>query len=77
MKKTYQRKETASTLFQVVGADGETLKNHNNKPYPLLSDNSSKNLIDDLNAINDKNRAYLFKNNSEEEAVMEVPLHFT
>jgi hypothetical protein len=75
MKETYQRNETTTGLFEVFGADGKALNNHNNKPFPLLSDNISRNLIGDLNAINDKNRDIIFNNNNEEDAVMEMTLH--
>ena len=47
----YKRKEINENLFEVIGLDGTTLKNHNDKPYPNLSENISRNLIGDLNAI--------------------------
>jgi hypothetical protein len=75
MKETYVRKEKANGLYELLGADGENLKNHNNKPFPLLSENISRNLTGDLNAINDYNRNLIFKNNNEEDAVMEMTLH--
>jgi hypothetical protein len=75
MKKIYQRKKTAGNLYEVLGTDGNTLKNHNDRPYPVLSDNISKILIEDLNTINAKNSAYISQNNSEEDAFMEIALH--
>lgn len=51
MKDTYQRIKKESGLYEVLGADGTILKNHNDKPYPHLSDKASKILIDDLNEI--------------------------
>jgi hypothetical protein len=65
----YKRKEINENLFEVIGLDGTTLKNHNDKPYPNLSENISRNLIGDLNAIADK---YLEKERnakSDEEAL--------
>lgn len=50
---TYTRKEINNNTFEVLGSDGSTLKNHNGKPYPILSENISRNLIGDLNAICD------------------------
>ena len=50
----YKRKEINENLFEVIGLDGTTLKNHNDKPYPNLSENISRNLIGDLNAIAEK-----------------------
>jgi len=75
MKKTYQRKKTTSNLYEVLGTVGKIIKNHNNKPYPILSNTVSKILITDLNEINDKNSNYIFNNNNEEEAVLELALH--
>jgi len=49
--KIYIRKEINENTFEVLGSDGSTLKNHNGKPYPFLSENISRNLIGDLNAI--------------------------
>src|SRR5690554_6311748 len=71
----YKRKEISSGIYKVLGADGTVLKNHNNKPYPHLSENISRNLIDDLNEINAKNRKQILQNKSKEEAVMEIMLH--
>jgi len=65
MKKTYQRKKTTSNLYEVLGTVGKIIKNHNNKPYPILSNTVSKILITDLNEINDKNSNYIFNNNNE------------
>jgi hypothetical protein len=65
----YKRKEVNENLFEVIGLDGSTLKKHNDKPYPNLSENVSRNLIGDLNAIADK---YLEKERnakSDEEAL--------
>ena len=73
--KAYQRKEITNGLYQILGANGKPLTNHNHKPYPLLSEKISKNFIEDLNAINDKNRDIIFKNNSEEEALTDMALH--
>ena len=50
----YARKETKENTFEVLGSDGSTLKNHNGKPYPILSENISRNLIRDLNHICEK-----------------------
>jgi hypothetical protein len=47
----YKRKEIYENYFELYCSDGTTLKNHNGKPYPLLSENISRNLIDDLNQI--------------------------
>jgi hypothetical protein len=47
----YTRKEISENAFQVLDSDGNTLKNHNGKPYPTLSTNISSNLIGDLNDI--------------------------
>ena len=38
----------------MLGLDGTVLKNHNDKPYPLLSGRISQILIDDLNDIGKK-----------------------
>lgn len=75
MKETYVRKEKANGLYELLGSDGKTLQNHNNKPFPLLSENISKNLTGDLNDINNKNRELIFKSNNEEDALMEMTLH--
>lgn len=75
MKKTYQRKEATNGLFEVLGSDGTILKNHNNKPYPILSENISRNFIGDLNDINDKNRKFIVEGNSEEDVIGEMLLH--
>jgi hypothetical protein len=32
MKDYYQRKKTADNLYEVLGTDGNTLKNHNDRP---------------------------------------------
>jgi len=50
----YQRTEKGKNLYEISGPDGEILKNHNSKPYPLLSDKISKVLVDDLNDIGGK-----------------------
>jgi hypothetical protein len=50
----YKRKEINENLFEVIGLDGTTLKNHNEKAYPNLSENISRNLIGDLNATAEK-----------------------
>jgi hypothetical protein len=47
----YARKEINENTFEVLGSDGSTLKNHNGKPFPKLSENISRNLIGDLNGI--------------------------
>jgi hypothetical protein len=47
----YTRREINENTFEVLGGDGSTLKNHNGKPYPFLSENISRNLIGDLNHI--------------------------
>ncbi len=47
----YTLKEITENSFEVIGSDGTILKNHNNKPYPYLSENISRNLIQDLNDI--------------------------
>jgi hypothetical protein len=47
----FTRKEINDNTFEVLGSDGSTLKNHNGKPFPILSENISRNLIGDLNAI--------------------------
>lgn len=67
--KQYKRKEIDENVFQIIGLDGTVLKNHNDKVYPNLSENISRNLIGDLNAIADK---YLEKERnakSDEEAL--------
>jgi len=40
----YSRKEINENTFEVLGADRSILKNHNRKPYPILSENISQNL---------------------------------
>lgn len=60
----YTRKELSENSFEVLGADGTVLKNHNDKPYPYLSENISRNLTEDLNEIASK---YYKVPNSEEE----------
>lgn len=50
----YTRKEHSENNFEVLSADGTVLKNHNDKPYPHLSENISRNLITDLNHIASK-----------------------
>jgi hypothetical protein len=47
----YTRKQINENTFEVLGGDGSTLKNHNGKLYPNLSENISRNLIGDLNHI--------------------------
>jgi len=49
--KIYTRKKIGEDIFVVLGADGNTIKNHNDIPYPNLSENISRNLIEDLNQI--------------------------
>lgn len=71
----YKREEITPGIYKVLGADGTVLKNHNNKPYPHLSENISRNLIGDLNEINVKNRKQILQNTSKEEAAMEIMLH--
>ncbi|MBA6151460.1 hypothetical protein [Gelidibacter maritimus] len=73
--KVYKREEIASNEYRVFGGDGKVLKNHKNKPYPNLSERASQNLIDDLNAVNLKNRELIFQNNSEKDALVEIAAH--
>ena len=47
----YTRKELKGDFFEILSADKSVLKNHNDKPFPHLSENISRNLISDLNAI--------------------------
>ena len=47
----YTRKELKADSFEVLSADKSVLKNHNDIPFPYLSENISRNLISDLNAI--------------------------
>jgi hypothetical protein len=47
----YTRIELKADSFEILSADKSVLKNHNNKPFPHLSENISRNLISDLNAI--------------------------
>jgi hypothetical protein len=49
----YKREEIEPGLFRIKTPYGDALKNHNNTDYPLLSENISRNLIGDLNAICD------------------------
>ncbi len=50
----FKRKEINENFFEVIVLDGTALKNHNDKAYPILSENISRNLIGDLNAIAEK-----------------------
>ena len=63
--KIYTYKKLADNLYEVLEADGKVLKNHNEKPYPNLSENISRNLTEDLNEIASN---YYKVPNSEEEA---------
>jgi hypothetical protein len=47
----FTRKAINENTFEVLGADGSRLNNHNGKPYPILSENISRNLIGDLNHV--------------------------
>lgn len=60
----YTRKELNVDLFEVLGSDRCVLKNHNEKTFPNLSENISRNLISDLNAIATK--YYKLPENDEE-----------
>jgi hypothetical protein len=70
----YKRKEINENLFEVIGLDGTTLKNHNDKLYPNLSENISRNLIGDLNDITEK---YIEKESSAKSTEEELNILLT
>jgi hypothetical protein len=65
----YTIKEYSENAYEILGPNGIILKNHNHKPYPILSENISRNLIGDLNAIAEKHTEKESNAKSDEQAL--------
>ena len=59
MISAYTLEKRAEDAFLIIGPDGLAIKNHMDEDFPALSENVARNLCQDLNDINKKNRGYL------------------
>lgn len=75
MDTTYKLQKVLEDRFLIIGPDGKAIRNHLDNPYPVLSENISRNLCDDLNAINKKNRILIEKNKDNTDKEFELFHH--
>lgn len=53
----YRSVKNNEDLYEILSSEGRVILNHNERPFPPLSENIARNLVEDLNAIAERNDA--------------------
>jgi hypothetical protein len=67
----YTRRITEDGLFQIYDPLGNVLKSHLENDIPALSENCSRNLLEDLKQVNEKNRKLIATEKDPDEYLMQ------